>query len=214
VAETTPWEIVCVDLVGPWSIKTLSGTKKPKAFTTIDPATGWFEIVSIPDKSAETVIDTFHNCWLTRYPRPIKVTFDNGSEFKAVFKQMCENFVIKCRPTTSYNPQGNSIIQRVHYIMGNMLRAFELEERDLDPNNPWDGFLQASACGIRSTYHTTLQASPGQLIFGRYMINDVRFQANWDRIKIIEKSNKRKNLNRLKYKYKVGDRILLCKPGL
>jgi hypothetical protein len=34
-----------------------------------------------------------------------------------------------------------------------------------------------------STFHTTLQASPGQLVFGRDMIHDVRFQANWDRIK-------------------------------
>jgi hypothetical protein len=76
---------VCADLVGPWSVKTPSEIKKLKAVTAIDPATGWFEIVSIPDESAETVMDTFHNCWLTRYPLPIKVRFDNG-EFKAVFK--------------------------------------------------------------------------------------------------------------------------------
>jgi hypothetical protein len=90
VAETTPWEIVCVDLVGPWSVKTPSGTKKLQAFTAIDPATGWFEMVSILNKSADTVMDTFHNCWLTRYRRHIPVIFDNGSEFKAVFKEMCD----------------------------------------------------------------------------------------------------------------------------
>jgi hypothetical protein len=42
---------------------------------------------------------------------------------------MCNNLGITCRPTTSYNPQGNSIIERIHQAMGNMLRAFELEER-------------------------------------------------------------------------------------
>jgi hypothetical protein len=51
------------------------------------------------------------------------------------------------------------------------------------------------------------------------MIHDIRFQANWDRIKnnkqkIIATSNKRENLNRIKHKYNVGDRILLRKPGL
>jgi hypothetical protein len=51
------------------------------------------------------------------------------------------------------------------------------------------------------------------------MIHDIRFQANWDRIKnseqkIIAKSNKRENLNRIKHNYNVGDRILLRKPGL
>jgi hypothetical protein len=54
-----------------------------------------------------------------------------------------------------------------------------------------------------SACHTTLQASLGQLVFGRDMIHDIRFQANWDRIKnnkqnIIESSNTRENLNRLK----------------
>jgi hypothetical protein len=78
-------------------------------------------------------MDAFHNNWLCRYPRPIQVTFDNSSEFKTVFKEMCDNLGIRCRPTTSYYPQVNSIIERIYHVMGNMLRAFELEERELDP---------------------------------------------------------------------------------
>jgi hypothetical protein len=65
-------------------------------------------------------MDAFHNNWLCCYPRPIQVTFDNGSEFKSVFK---------CRPTTSYNPQGNSVVEKIHQVMGNLSRAFELEDR-------------------------------------------------------------------------------------
>jgi hypothetical protein len=64
--------------------------------------------------------------------------------------------------------------------MGNMLRAFELEEREFDPDDPWNEFLQDCAFGIRSTFHTTLQGSQDQLVFGRDMIHDIRFQANWD----------------------------------
>jgi hypothetical protein len=33
---------------------------------------------------------------------------------------------------------------------------------------------------IRSTYHTTLQATPCQLVFGRDMIHNIAFRANWD----------------------------------
>jgi hypothetical protein len=103
--------------------------------------------------------------------------------------------------------------------MGNILRTFELEERELDPDDPWNGFLQACAFGIMSTCHTTPQASPGQLVFGKDMIRDIRFQENWDRLKnnklkFIESSNKRENLNRIKHKYNVGYRILVQKPGL
>jgi hypothetical protein len=69
------------------------------------------------------------------------------------------------------------------------------------------------------TFHTTLQASPGQLVFGRDMIHDIRFQANWDRIKdnkqkYIENSNKRENVNRIKNELNVGDIIKLRKTGL
>jgi hypothetical protein len=80
-------------------------------------------------------MDAFHNNWFCRYPRPMQGTFDNGSGFKCVFKKMCDNLGIKCRLTTSYNPQGNSIIERIHHVLGNMLRAFELEERELDPDD-------------------------------------------------------------------------------
>jgi hypothetical protein len=62
--------------------------------------------------------------------------------------------------------------------MGNMLRAFEFEERELDHDDPWNEFLQARAFGIRNTFHTTLQASPGEHVFARDMIHDIRFQAN------------------------------------
>jgi hypothetical protein len=127
---------------------------------TIDPATSWPEICEITDKRSQTVMDAFHNNWLCRYRRPIQVTFDNGSEFKSVFEEMCDNLGINCRPTTSYNPQGNAVIERIHQVMGNMSRAFELEERELDPDDPCNDFLQACDFGIRSIFHTTLQRFP------------------------------------------------------
>jgi hypothetical protein len=41
VAEETPWEIVQVDLIGPWKVKNPSGVKTLRCFTAIDPATSW-----------------------------------------------------------------------------------------------------------------------------------------------------------------------------
>jgi hypothetical protein len=65
--------------------------------TFIDPATGWFEITQVPyydldqvkvqnqeyiDKTSARISQLFNNTWLSRYPRPKRVVFDNGSEFK------------------------------------------------------------------------------------------------------------------------------------
>jgi hypothetical protein len=74
---------------------------------------------------------------------------------------------------------------------------------------------------IRSTYHTTLQATPCQLVFGRDMIHNIAFRANWDRIQkrkqdIINKSNQKENKNnsQIPYEYKVGDQVLVETPGI
>jgi hypothetical protein len=75
-----------LDLVGPWTVNTPIGKTVLKAFIAIELATCWFEIFEIYNKILETVMDVFHTQWLCCYPRPIQVIFDNGSEFKNVFK--------------------------------------------------------------------------------------------------------------------------------
>jgi hypothetical protein len=121
---------------------------------------------------------------------------------------------MKKRVTTAYNPQANGIIERVHLVLADALRTFELQERELDATDPWSSFLASAAFAIRSTYHTTLGASPGQLVFGRDMLLPIKFKANWAEIKArrqdeIRRNNERENKGRKSYDYKAGDRILL-----
>jgi hypothetical protein len=83
--------MVCVDLVGPFTIRTPAKTHSLLELTMIDPAinTGWFEIVEATNKSATFIQDLFHNTWLAHYPQPQFIVFGNGSvgEFKREFKQ-------------------------------------------------------------------------------------------------------------------------------
>jgi hypothetical protein len=111
--------MVCVDLVGPFTIRTPAKTHSLLALTMIDPATDWFEIVEATNKSATSIQDLFHNTWLARYLRPQFIVFDDGykGEFKREFKQMCDNYGLKAKPTTSHSrPQANAIIERVHKV--------------------------------------------------------------------------------------------------
>jgi hypothetical protein len=49
VAITTPWEALCVDLIGPYTLKGKDKTIIDfMCVTMIDPATSWFEIVELP----------------------------------------------------------------------------------------------------------------------------------------------------------------------
>ncbi len=203
----------------PYLVKMPKGTYTLRAFTMIDPATGWFEVKDISDATAEACQNVLDDVWLARYPRPQYIGFDNGNENKSVFKELCLNMGMKPKPTTTYNPQSNGIIERVHQVLNDCLRTFELEKRDLDEKDPWTPFLTAAAYAIRSTYHTTLQATPGQLVFGRDMILPIKFRADWARIRhqrqeAMVKNNDRENRNRIEHSYKPGDKVLVTKPGI
>jgi hypothetical protein len=146
IAESDPWVMVCVDLVGPFTIRKPAKTHSLLALTMIDPAinTGCFEIVKATHKSATSIQDLFHNIWLARYLRPQFIVFDNGGKFKREFKQMCDNYDIKAKPTTNHNPQTNAIIEWVHKVVNDMLRSFDLENENNHENleeqedNPFD----------------------------------------------------------------------------
>ena len=98
---------------------------------------------------------------------------------------MCDNYRMKEKPSTSsYNLQSpNGIIEHVHQVLGNALWTFELEEKELDTNDPWGHFLSAAAWAIRSIVHTTLDAMPGQLVFGRDMLLPIQIKMEWARIR-------------------------------
>jgi hypothetical protein len=79
-AEAMPWDRLCVDLIGPYNIKSnVKGVKIPplKCVTMIDPTTGWFEIKQYDDKKSITVTNIVEQEWLTRYPRPSLITLDH-----------------------------------------------------------------------------------------------------------------------------------------
>lgn len=218
-AELSPWTTVCVDLIGPYKVRTPRKVHELRAMTMLDPATGWFEIAPINKPNSDETQRAFDSYWLARYPRPREICFDNGKEFKWLFAELCENMGIGKKPTTEYNPQANAMIERVHQVLGNALRTFELENQQLSKINPFEPFLTATAYAIRSTYHTTLKATPGQLVFGRDMLLPTQFKADWASIalrkqKLIDESNARENKKRIQHEYKVGDKVLLERPGI
>lgn len=215
-----PWNRVNVDLIGPLHVTTPSGKQyELNALTIIDPATGWFEVAPVTKRDSDTIAATFDDVWLARYPRPHYCGCDNGGENKGLFNSLLANYGLKKKATTTYNPQSNGIIERVHAVLNDMLRTGEVFNQELDPDRPWDELLGGCAYAIRNTYHTTLGASPAQLVFGRDMVLPLSFKTDWATIrerrqKEINRNNARENASRIDHTYKVNDRVLLKKPGI
>ena len=67
-AESDPWDVLCIDLIGPYQIERKNKKKKPLvlwALTMIDPATGWFEMREIKTKKADEIANVLEQAWLT-----------------------------------------------------------------------------------------------------------------------------------------------------
>ena len=99
-----------------------------------------------------------------------------------------------------------------------MARTYNLKEYTFDELDPWGPVLNEIAWAIRSTYHTTTKASPGQLVFGRDMIFSLPYSPNWDKITEqkqinINKSNQAENKNCTEYDYVISDKILIYRDG-
>ncbi len=168
---TVPWRALCVDLIGPYTLKGKDGAIIDfMALTMIDPASSWFDDVELPlvrrlktiivkgkessiievifDKTSERIARLFNKTWLSRYPRCRYIIYDNGSEFILNFEYLCETFGIKRKPTAIKNPQANAILECLHQVLGQMLCTSELDmAKTIAPDNV-DVFLDNAAWAI------------------------------------------------------------------
>jgi len=139
------------------------------ALTMIDPATSWFDRAFLTPRGPPWQIAFSSVPSLSVSPR---LLFLARWLLLEEFQHLLHSYGIKPKPASSRNPQANSVIERVRSTLHNLLRSFELQQTTMDPNDPWSGFLAAAAYAIRSTYHTTLQATPAEIVFGRDMLWD------------------------------------------
>jgi hypothetical protein len=239
-----PWETVHIDLIGPYSINAqqfqTNGTTTAKEFqltcmTMIDPVTGWFEIAEVPtfiiedvktktfresiDKTSARISRLFDQQWLSRYPRPKKVIFDNGSEFKKNFIPLLKDWAIKPVVTTVKNPQANSPIERIHQVLRNMFLTKNLKERTFDYIDPFGDILASIAWAVRASYNSSTNKTPAQLVFGRDMMFNLTSLVNWKELSIkkqrdVDKANLRENRKRIDYDYEVGQKIYIKNDGV
>ena len=221
--EVIPWHTVCIDLIGPYPVGYDKKDKNNKiidanqiilhCLTMIDPATGWFEIVEIANKTAIEVANQFEKTWLNRYPWPKQVVMDRGTEFCAEVIELLKDHGITRKLITTRNPQANAMVERAHQTIHTLIQSQGIKgKRDLPDG--WSGILGAVALGMRATVHTTNRATPSQLVFGRDHFLSVNFEADWQYIKerkqaMIRQNNQRENSKRKPHTYQVNDQVLV-----
>jgi hypothetical protein len=110
-------------------------------------------------------------------------------------------------------------LERLHQVLGQMLCTSELNMAKTIIPDDIDVFLDNAAWAIHSTHRTILKASPGTAIFGRDMLFDIPFIADWNKVRDYRQRQTnlimaRKNSKQVNYDYKVGDKDLLTQEGI
>ncbi len=122
IVISTPREVLCVNLVGLYTLKGKDGSSIDfMALTMINPTSSWFQVVELPliiqlmtekvngkeritkeeifDKSSDRISRLVIKIWLR------SLIYDNGSEFKLHFETLCNSYDIKRKPTKIKNPK-------------------------------------------------------------------------------------------------------------
>ncbi|CAJ1968304.1 unnamed protein product [Cylindrotheca closterium] len=95
-----------------------------------------------------------------------------------------------------------------------MIQTFFVDATELDEKDPYTGILSAVALPTQATIHTTLNATPSQLVFGRDAMLDIEFHADWNAIKTrkqkdINENDLWDNAKRTPHNYQVGNQIMI-----
>ena len=208
-------------MIGPWKIK-VGGTRKSakiyefNALTCIDRVSGFPDGCRIDRKTAAHVAEKYKQVWLSHYPRPCFTGHDNGGEFQAEFCELLDDFAITDVPTTSRNPTGNAVCERLHLTVGNVLRVLirEQEPKTLKEAEMYmDSALATVFHAVRINVSETRGNSPGAIAFHRDMLHNIPVQVDLQRIQHLQQLKVdedllRANAKRYRHDYKVGERVL------
>jgi len=211
-----PWREVAVDTIGPWTIEAAGIKATFNALTIIDTTTNLVEVIRLDNMTAAHTARKFEQAWLSRYPRPTRCIYDQGTNFKAEFLRCLYDNGIKRAPTTVKNPQANAICERMHQAVGNTLRVLQT----LHPpagitsmNELVDTALANAMYATRAVAHGTLKATPGSIAFSRDMILDIPFVADLALLQqkrqlLIDRRLVAANRRRISHDYQPGEEVL------
>lgn len=124
--ESNRFEDLHIDLVGPLppSVSPITNTSFQYLLTMVDRSSRWMEAAPISDLRADTVAFALFNTWISRFGVPLHIHTDRGSQFEAeLFSELSQIIGFHRLRTTSYTPQANGFIERIHRTIKNALIA-------------------------------------------------------------------------------------------
>ena len=149
----------------------------------------------------------------------VYIVYNNTIKFKLHFMTLCDTHGFKPKLTSVTYPQANAILEQVHQTIMGMLHTAEINMAIINSKSDITGFLTNVTWTVHSTYHTILKVSPGIAIFGRDMLFDAPFIADWNKIVIhwqcqTDCNTACENNTWIEWDCKVGNQMLVETDGI
>lgn len=128
--------------------------------TAVDRYSRWPEAYPMQDMLTETIASTLVREHFSRFGIPNVITTDRGRQFESrLFAELCKFVGTERIRTTSYHPQANGMVERLHRTLK---AAFIAKE-----NEKWSDELPIILLGLRVTIKDDLGYSPAELLYGQ-----------------------------------------------
>ncbi|XP_069980180.1 uncharacterized protein [Penaeus vannamei] len=155
---TEPFSKIVIDCVGP-----LPKTKRGNKFllTIIDVATRYPEAIPLRRITTRNVVKALIN-FFSQVGLPTVIQSDQGSNFTSrLYEKVMKSLGIQQCRSTVYHPQSRGVVERFHYILKIMIKAFSLET-----GYEWDEGIDLLLPLIRDSVQESIY-SLFKLIYGR-----------------------------------------------
>ena len=156
-----PWETLSVDIVGPLPYD----RRHEFIIVFVDCFSRFTILVPTSNHTADTVSDALLRHVVPYFGTPRRLLSDRGREFVGdVWGKLTRSLGIQRVLTSPYHPEGNSINERSHQTMNNMLRARLL--RDL-PSRKWVVEIPGIMLALNAMVHEPHDFSASMIATGR-----------------------------------------------
>ena len=159
IEVTAPLQHVSIDITE----MPVSSKGHRYCLTVVDLFTRYVNLYPMKDQTAISVAKCLFEQYITEHGCPQKFHSDRGAVFDShVFKYLCAHMEIETSMTSSYHPQGNSVVERYHRVL-----KTQLAKRLQGFGSEWDTILLQVQFSHNSTIHSSTGYSPFYLMHGR-----------------------------------------------
>lgn len=165
------FEHLNMDIIGPLP----TNNNMRYCLTIIDRFTRWPEVIPMEDMTAPVVAQAIVREWISRFGTPLRITVDQGRQFESsLFHELNTLLGTQHLRTTSYHPQSNGIIERLH-------RTLKASIMSID-SDTWTTKLPLIMLGLRCAVKPDIGATAAEMVYGKQLRLPGEFFCNTDTI--------------------------------